>query len=487
MTIPAGTPVVVGDRTVPMPDTAPDDRVIAVHATGELLVVPAAEHAAAREAVAAAAGALPALADAPDEAITGFFQIFADRLADDSIWTDIAHANEADLAAARERGRPTTRLEATAKMRADMISGLREWAAARSRRGEVIETREGDGYRIERRIAPLGVVAFVFEGRPNVFADGSGVLRNGNAAVMRIGSDALGTAIAIQEQALEPALASSGLPRGAVSLLRSRSHAAAWALFTMPEVRLAVARGSGRAVSQLGAIAEQHGIPASLHGTGGAWMYLAEDADPSSAANAVRHSVDRKVCNTLNVLLVHRDASERLFDVALQALLERDPDVRLHAAPEARALVPPQLAERMVTVRREDGEVEEPQVETLPVDGFGTEWEWDRTPEVSIALVGSDEEAVDLVNRYSPRFVASVVTASRERFERFYARTEVPYVGNGFTRWVDGQWAWGRPELGLTNWERGRLLGRSGILAGDDVFTVRDVFVDTTGEAPQRR
>ena len=50
-----------------------------------------------------------------------------------------------------------------------------------------------------------------------------------------------------------------------------------------------------------------------------------------------------------------------------------------------------------------------------------------------------------------------------------------------------GQWAWGRPELGLTNWERGRLLGRSGILAGDDVYTVRDIFTDRTGRADQRR
>jgi hypothetical protein len=55
------------------------------------------------------------------------------------------------------------------------------------------------------------------------------------------------------------------------------------------------------------------------------------------------------------------------------------------------------------------------------------------------------------------------------------------------TRWVDGQWAWERPELSLTNWERGRLLGGSGFLSGDDIVTVRDVFLDKTGRAPQRR
>jgi glutamate-5-semialdehyde dehydrogenase len=80
-----------------------------------------------------------------------------------------------------------------------------------------------------------------------------------------------------------------------------------------------------------------------------------------------------------------------------------------------------------------------------------------------------------------------VLSRRAEAFEEFYARVDAPYVGNAFTRWVDGQWAWGRPELGLTNWERGRLLGRSGFLSGDDIVTVRDVFLDTTGSASHRR
>ena len=74
---------------------------------------------------------------------------------------------------------------------------------------------------MEARRAPLGIVGFVFEGRPNVFADAAGVLRTGNAVVMRIGSDALRTAEAITAEALEPALAAAGLPPGAVSLVRS--------------------------------------------------------------------------------------------------------------------------------------------------------------------------------------------------------------------------------------------------------------------------
>src|SRR5207247_1379773 len=162
-----------------------------------------------------------------------------------------------------------------------------------SRRGEVIESREGNDWTVERRRAPLGVVAFVFEGRPNVFADGAGVLRGGNTSVMRIGSDALRTAEAIEASALAPALANAGLPDGAVTLVRSPSHAAAHALLTMPDVRLAVVRGSGASAALLGAIAAEHGIPASLHGTGGAWCYIADDAPTDRVRNVIMSSLDR--------------------------------------------------------------------------------------------------------------------------------------------------------------------------------------------------
>ena len=57
--------------------------------------------------------------------------------------------------------------------------------------------------------------------------------------------------------------------------------------------------------------------------------------------------------------------------------------------------------------------------------------------------------------------------------ERFYAAVDAPFVGNGFTRWVDGQYALNAPELGLSNWQFGRMLGRGAILSGDSVHTVR--------------
>ncbi len=74
-----------------------------------------------------------------------------------------------------------------------------------------------------------------------------------------------------------------------------------------------------------------------------------------------------------------------------------------------------------------------------------------------------------------------MITADRAEFERCYEALDTPFTGNGFTRWVDGQYALDRPELGLANWQGGRLLGRGAILSGDSVFTVRYVArVDDT-------
>ena len=161
----------------------------------------------------------------------------------------------------------------------------------------------------------------MFEGRPNVFADATGVLRTGNTVVLRIGSDALGTAEAIVDHALGPALAAAGLPAGAVSLVRSPSRAAGGRCSPTAASSLAVARGSGAAVAQLGAVARQTGVPVSLHGTGGAWIVAAADADVERFRAAVVNSLDRKVCNTLNVCCIPA-ARPDLVAVFLDALDE---------------------------------------------------------------------------------------------------------------------------------------------------------------------
>jgi len=245
MAIPFG-----GDKvTFVSPDLAasfaPGDRLVIVQDTGALLHIPAAESAIADAAVGAAVDAFAAMGTVADEAITAFYGAFAARLASDESFAPIAAANQADIESAQARGRTTTRLELSDTMRADMISGLETWAGAASSRNQVAETIEHEGWKVDQVTSGLGVVGFVFEGRPNVFADATGVLRSGNTVVFRIGSDALGTAKAIVEHALEPALAEAGLPSGAVSLVASAAH---W----RSQLLAALARRSANSVRSLG-------------------------------------------------------------------------------------------------------------------------------------------------------------------------------------------------------------------------------------------
>ncbi|MCY3812925.1 MAG: aldehyde dehydrogenase family protein [Gammaproteobacteria bacterium] len=459
----------------------PGDRVLANDVAG-LLHVPEQELTRARDAVDRAAGAFEAMHAVADDAVVAFYGEAARALEDDGVWKRIATVNAEDVASARRRGRSTTRLGVSDAMRAKMIEGLSGWAAMPSRRGAVLEAVQHDGFRIEMIGAALGIVAFVFEGRPNVLADACGVLRGGNTVVFRIGADALGTARAIMSCAIEPALVAAGLPAGAVSLLDSKAHAAGWALFMDSRLALAVARGSGHAVKTLGSLAQSVGTPVSLHGTGGAWIMVSQYAPDRDVHDAVVRSLDRKVCNTLNTCCVVGGAEgAHRGSIVLGALQEaaqaRGHPYKLHVVEGSEGLVPAELFEQTVNIVRAEGPVAEPQAEPIAIDSLGTEWEWEEAPEITLLSVDSIDEAVGLFNRYSPRLVASLISSAPAEQERFFSAVDAPFSGDGHTRWVDGQFALNKPELGLSNWENGRLFGRSGVLTGDSVYTVRTRYV----------
>jgi glutamate-5-semialdehyde dehydrogenase len=476
-----GMPIVYGGDKVALVDAAlaarfvAGDRLLVVD--GALLHVPAAVQAVASEAVGRAHAAFGAMAQVSDTAITGFFEAFARRLEDEATWAPIALANAADVRDAQARGRSTTRLAATARMRADMIAGLREWRDTPGGRERLVERVEHGGWSVEQVTAPLGVVGFVFEGRPNVFADAAGVIRTGNTVVFRIGSDALGTARAIAQHALAPALAEAGLPEGAAVLVDSAERSAGWALFSDARLSLAVARGSGPAVDQLGGVARQSGVPVSLHGTGGAWLVADTAADAERFAAVVRSSLDRKVCNTLNVCCIVRSRAAELVPLFLEALAQagdvRGHGCKLHVVDGDFDWLPEDWRSGRVMVRRADGDHDEPLAQVLRLEGLATEWEWEETPEVSLKIVDDLGQAIALFNRFSPQFIGSLVSDDPAAHARFWAEVNAGFVGDGFTRWVDGQYALNRPELGLSNWQHGRLFARGGVLSGDGVYTVR--------------
>jgi glutamate-5-semialdehyde dehydrogenase len=453
------------------------DSLVYAEATGEILLVPANEKRVAGDAVSAALHAFEHMRSVGEREVDSFYEMFATRLESDATWNAVVEANRADVEEARRRGRSTTRLVASDALRRGMIAGLRVWKSTSGARGRVIETIEHQGWAVDLVLAELGVVAFVFEGRPNVLADATGVLKGGNAVVLRIGRDALGTARTIMELALVPALRDAGLPPDAVRLLDSSEHAAGWALFMDQRLSLAVARGSGAAVATLGGLARQAGVPVSLHGTGGAWLVASERAAAVDLERVVAASLDRKVCNTLNVCCIPRSAAAQLAPAFLRGLeaagRRRGQAFKLHVVAGSETEQTRELCARRVGVARAEGVVQEAQAEAIEESELGREWEWEETPEVSLVLVDGLDHAIELFNRYSPRLVASLLSPVREEHDDFFARVDAPFIGDDYTRWVDGQLALGRPELGLSNWQHGRLLARAGVLTGDGIYTVR--------------
>ena len=476
------TKLLVGGEILEIPEDIQNnffkgDLVIGIPEFKEVLLLPKREKDLIEKYVLKALNAFNKMNEVSDEQISIFYKLFAENLGEAEIWGNIARANEIDVKNAKEKGRSTTRLEFREGSRNDMIEGLRYWQNCDSERNKIIRTVKNDGFSVSECKCSLGVVAFNFEGRPNVFADAAGVLKMGNTCILRIGSDALNTAKAIMEFALNPALKNSGLPEGSVNLVGSTSHEAAWALFSDKRISLAVARGSGKAVITLGSIAKQNGIPVSLHGTGGGWIIADEDLDLERFKNSIFYSLDRKVCNTVNTICIPVKKAKLLMPVIIEALKKRGDisgyNFKIHTTKKAEEYIPENLFKEKVKMFKKEGEVEDFCAETISENDLGIEWEFEKTPEVTITIINSVKEGISLFNEQSPKFVVSYICNNEKKKESFFRLINSPYISDGFTRWVDGQFIYNAPELGLANWEEGRLFGRSGILTGGSIYSVK--------------
>jgi glutamate-5-semialdehyde dehydrogenase len=452
----------------------PGDTVLGIASTGQLRRIPLEVQELVSQAVSQALEGFRLLQNVSPEQVDAFFALAAARLGDDVVFQNIADANRNDVESAIQKGRSTTRLILSEKMREDMIAAFCMWQSADMSPSTLVDSVEHNGWSVEQWKAPLGVIGFVFEGRPNVFADATGVLKGGNTVVFRIGSDALGTARAIMHHVITPSLKDCSLPLGSVVLLESVEHAAGWSLFSDKRVSLAVARGSGQAVAELGSIAQQAGVAASLHGTGGAWMIVGESVDIERLSAVVEHSLDRKVCNTANVVCVPKSQAQQVLPIVLasaeRAAATRGTHARIHSINGASKYFSDPVA---IEVHRADGIHQELNITESSENELGHEFEWENNPELFVVVVDSQQHAVELFNQYSPQFVVSVVSEDQTERDFVWQQCNAPFVGDGFTRWVDGQFALLRPELGLSNWQSGRLFARGGVLSGDSAYTIR--------------
>src|SRR6516225_9299296 len=272
---------------------------------------------AVRAAARAARAAAPGLASAPGEAIDAALGAMAEAL--EAAAPAVLAANHEDMLAAAAHGLPDgvrdrLRLDGqrlkTMAAQLEILAGVEPEPASRKVRdlpGELVLT--------ERR-RPVGVIGANFEARPNVVVDiASQLIKSRNAGVLRTGSAALRSAIALADEVIAPALGKAGLDPAAIQLIRVPGQEAAYALVREPRlIPLVILRGSGASTRALAAEGAAHGVRTLAHADGGGVLYIHPSAERKVASALIADSLDRLgVCNRLNFLLVDR----RLWDAWL--------------------------------------------------------------------------------------------------------------------------------------------------------------------------
>ncbi|MGH3546957.1 MAG: aldehyde dehydrogenase family protein [Pseudonocardiaceae bacterium] len=271
--------------------------------------------------------AAPSLATASDEALDAALDAMAQHL--NTSAAGVLAANSEDVAAAEQSGMTQAlvdRLRLSEARLADMAGQLALLARIpHPPRDRVLEDRP-DGLRLIERRRPIGVVGATFEARPNVTVDvASQLVKSRNAGVLRTGSAALRTALALCDQVIAPALTEAGLDPGAVQLVADPRRDAAVALVQQPElIPLVIVRGSGETTRMLAAEGARHGVRVLAHADGGGVLYVDAAADPVLAVELLVAGLDRLgVCNRVNLLLVADSVPDRLYAALLEAARQR--------------------------------------------------------------------------------------------------------------------------------------------------------------------
>lgn len=207
---------------------------------------------------------------------------------------------------------------------ADMAEGIRSVAMLPDPVGRVLESRTlTNGLHLEKRSVPLGVVAIIYESRPNVTSDAAALcLRSGNVCVLRGGSDAIRSSAAIVD-ALREGLSESGLPADCLCLIRDTDRRCADELMkAVGQVDLLIPRGGASLIRHC---VENARVPTIQTGTGICHIYVDRSADPDQALDIIENAKASRpsVCNAAEVCLVHRDIAET-FLPRLKGRLQED-------------------------------------------------------------------------------------------------------------------------------------------------------------------
>ena len=336
---------------------------------------------------------------------------------------EILLANAADVEAARATLGPVMldRLQLTQARIEAMADGLQALCALPTPVGRVLARHtRADGLRIEKVSVPLGVVAIIYESRPNVTSDAAGLaLKSGNVCVLKSGREAHASAAAVV-RALHAGLAACGLPSALINLVEDTSRAGAQTLMTANGlVDLLIPRGGGGLIR---ACVEQATVPCIETGTGICHVYVDRSADLSMALNIVENAKTSRpsVCNAEEVLLVHRQIADRFLPMLAD---------RLVAQRIRRGLQPVQLRLDADAARVIDGCTASP-------EDFDTEF---LDYVLAVGVVEDTAAAIRHINAHSTHHSETIITRSTRNAAAFTAGVDsaAVYV-NASTRFTDG-------------------------------------------------
>ncbi|MCD6470551.1 glutamate-5-semialdehyde dehydrogenase [Candidatus Bathyarchaeota archaeon] len=343
---------------------------------------------------------------------------------------EILEANKKDVEASRAKGVREAlldRLILTKSRISKMAQCLREVAELPDPVGEIVKTWiRPNGLIIGQMRVPLGVVAVIYESRPDVTSDAAGIcLKSGNAVILRGGSDAINSNIAIGK-ILNEAAVESGIPDGAIQVVPITERSAALELMKMREyVDVLIPRGGA---SLIRAVIENAKVPVIETGTGNCHIYVESDADLDKAVDIIINAKCQRpgTCNAAEKLLVHKDIAKKFLPRIINEL--RNHGVEIRGCEETRKIVP--------------------DVKPATEEDWYTEY---LDLIIGVKIVSGLDEAIAHINKYGTKHSDAILTSDFNKALRFIRDVDSAAVyWNASTRFTDGNQYGLGAEIGIS-------------------------------------
>ncbi|MGR9047270.1 glutamate-5-semialdehyde dehydrogenase [Halobacillus faecis] len=342
----------------------------------------------------------------------------------------ILSANEKDLANGREKGFTEAfmdRLSLSKERVAEFAQGLRDVSKLEDPTGQVVTdwTLE-NGLQVEKVTVPLGVIGMIYEARPNVTVDATGLaLKSGNAIVLKGGSSAINSNQAIVE-VMHRGLEETKIPKEAVQFIASTDRAATNELFKMKEhIDVLIPRGGGKLIQ---AVVENATVPVLETGVGNCHIYVDKHADVEKAINIlVNAKTDRPaVCNAAETLVVHKEWLNDNKDALIAALKENN--IAVHG--------------------------DEYILDIIPGSVLAGEEDWANeylSTDIAVKAVDDLTDAIAHIETYGTKHSEAIVTEDAESAETFFALVDAAALyHNASTRFTDGGALGFGAEIGIS-------------------------------------